>query len=265
MTSMDDDDDFYGDDDDHTSQMNNREAIRSQSNIFPLGYQDGIEIGKEQTLQRGFNAGLTEATLIAYKWSLLLGLISSMDVFYHHNKQFANTEHTPKLQDMENRLKTILNQHCSTPSIDLLKSKFIGYTHVDEVETTNKRSNGSCCSDSNNNNNNNGNNCNEANGDSCCKSEQKQQPQQQDDDDGCCKGNNKDDDAGCCKVQSKVTSPSSKAMSSPHRALTQEDDKALFEQLCNECKSLISLFGLDGNKIVNQVLVKQFNVINATQ
>ncbi|EFA80279.1 hypothetical protein PPL_07107 [Heterostelium album PN500] len=283
-------DDFYGDDD-HDINMFSNDAIRSQNNIFPIGYQDGLEDGKNQTLQRGFNEGLKESSEIAYKWSLLIGAISSLDVFYHHNKSMVSEEQSKlitSLEDMQSRLKAILNLHCSPPTIDMLKVKFNNYSHTDTTEsdlsahlskatiTSNKvdsccksSSSSSCCEDGDDSGCCGGSNNKQS---SNCKSQQQQEAEEEScnsdvdgDNSGCCGG--RGDDGGCCKKseeeESTTTTIKTTTLTSTSAPIIHiEEDKELFNKLCGECKEIFNRFGLDGNAIISSCVEKQFRVIN---
>ncbi|EFA78026.1 hypothetical protein PPL_08671 [Heterostelium album PN500] len=103
--------------------------------LYSKKYLGGKPLFREES---GFNEGLKESSEIAYKWSLLIGAISSLDVFYHHSKSMVIEEQSKlitSLEDMQSRLKAILNLHCSPPTIDMLKVKFNSYSHTETTES----------------------------------------------------------------------------------------------------------------------------------
>ncbi|EGG14935.1 hypothetical protein DFA_10809 [Cavenderia fasciculata] len=256
------DDDFYGSDDyDIVNNNNNnkdkdngsREAERSKGKIYPMGYRDGLEDGKNQTLQIGFNDGLKEGVIYGYNWSLLLGAVSSVDVFFHHNKHFAN-EHTSKLDDLITSLRVLIDSKLASPSVDVLKQKFMVYEHIDQptIVTKTKKS---------------------SNFDGCCGGSQN--------DDGCCKQVEEKEEntkSSCCStLESCSTTTTTTTTTNQDDQLQQQlqqkqqsnldekiqkefEEEKEFIRFRLECIEAINKCGLKGEQIINDCLTKKMTV-----
>ncbi|KYQ96850.1 hypothetical protein DLAC_04156 [Tieghemostelium lacteum] len=226
---MSDYDDFYGEDENSSfnqEYLPNKESDRELKKITPIGYQDGLEIGKEITLQKGFNDGFKEGADTGYKWSLLIGLISSIDVFYHQNKNLnSNTTAITKLDDLVNRLNIIVKDKTSPPSIELLKSKFKSYKvdGEEEFEREGNCMNNTISTSADNNS-------------------------------GCCGGSGSRGSTTCCKEESKLNINS---ITTPKI----EKKTVEFDTVCRECEDIITELGLDGKTMIKNLLSKSLNVI----
>ncbi|KAK5581143.1 hypothetical protein RB653_001171 [Dictyostelium firmibasis] len=296
-------DDFYGSDDhyDHNEEnkkidyLSNKDLDRSIQRITPIGYTDGLEIGKELTLQRGFNEGFKEASEISYKWSLLLGLVSSVDVFFHHNKQFVEeSKDTTILGKLVEKINKLIKEHCCSPSIEQLKEEFLNFKDIsinDKHQTitehgcckdnsstekatittkscknddSNKKSSG-CCGGScekekekeKENENENKNEKEKEKEDENENEKENEKCQDGDIDNGCCGVGGSGDDESCCK--SKNNKEETKVVEKFQFIIDKMGGK-LFEELSKECVDTISSFGLDGQKMLNDCLSKQFRV-----
>ncbi|KAF2073078.1 hypothetical protein CYY_005604 [Polysphondylium violaceum] len=262
---MSDDDDFYGNDNDtdQLAYLSNKESDRQVQQIFPIGYQDGLEIGKEITLQRGFNEGFIQGSTVAYRWSQLLGLISSLDVFFHHNKQYVpENVDSSILESLVEKINSIIKDKCSPPSIDDLKFRFINFQEEKENVVVNTTATSSCCSKDGNNSTNGC--CKDDNNDktACCSSgidinslKLNDNGQDQDDDDQCCGGGS--DKEGCCKSSSsstttKATPPA--IAKEPYQITLNQIQDALFHQIAKECVMTITKMGLDGEQLLQDCL-----------
>ncbi|KAN0047643.1 hypothetical protein ACTA71_002027 [Dictyostelium dimigraforme] len=269
-------DDFYGSDDHHDNDeskkidyLSNKDLDRSIQKIAPIGYTDGLEIGKELTLQRGFNEGFKEASEISYKWSLLLGLVSSVDVFFHHNKQFVGElKDTSILSNLVDKINRLIKEHCSSPSIEQLKEEFLNFKDIsiNEKDQATSTENGCCkaTSTSTSSTSTSTKSCKneefeqiECCGNGSCEKEIKKEGEKGEDDSGCCGGGNSNDE-GCCK--SKNNTEETNKQVEKFQFIINKMGGQLFEELSKECVDTISSFGLDGQGMLNDCLSKKFRV-----
>ncbi|EGC38816.1 hypothetical protein DICPUDRAFT_28038 [Dictyostelium purpureum] len=263
-------DDFFGSDNEDGDYSLNNDLNRTVQRISPIGYSDGLEIGKEKTLQRGFNEGFKQASEQSYKWSLLLGLVSSVDVFFHHNKQFANGKDTSVLGDLVDKINKVIKEQCSSPTIEELKAQFFNFkdertttTTTNTTSTSENESIDSCCKSNNIQKDKccgdegtckTDNKSNMAN-DNCCGGDNKgscDSNKTNEEDSGCCGGSGNDE--GCCK-SNKTNENELKEFK-----FVIEMGGQLFEDLSKECVSTISSFGLDGQNMLDNCLAKKFRV-----
>jgi len=282
------DDDFYGNDNDTTNHqyLSNKESDRQAQKIFPIGYQDGLEIGQEITLQRGFNEGFVQGSTIAYRWSQLLGLISSLDVFFHHNKQYIPDNVDSRiLESLVEKINSIIKDKCAPPSIGDLKSFFMSFKDDDsDLETTtttsktNSNSNSSCCKKDGSDTETNS--CGGNSETDCCKSNLIDNDIIDSDDnddinDKCCGGND-GQDSGCCKSnttnslsslslndnQSTITTTTTSTTKSKEtkRITMDQIQDELFQQVCRECVETIIKMGLDGKQLLKDCLKNTYRV-----
>ena len=55
-------DDFFGDDDEgdcFDGELGQREVAAAERNLHTIGFEEGVQIGKERALQKGFDAGFS--------------------------------------------------------------------------------------------------------------------------------------------------------------------------------------------------------------
>ncbi|KAN0041316.1 hypothetical protein ACTFIV_003854 [Dictyostelium citrinum] len=288
-------DDFYGSDDHYDNDeskkidyLSNKDLDRSIQKIAPIGYTDGLEIGKELTLQRGFNEGFKEASEISYKWSLLLGLVSSVDVFFHHNKQFVQeSKDTTILSNLVDKINRLIKEHCSSPSIEQLKEEFLNFKDISiddkyqSITSTSTSTENNCCKANTSSSTTTTTTTTSAaevstksckdkeskrsteccGGNGSCEKEKENEKCEQDDDvsgGGCCGGSNSTNDEGCCK--SKNNKKEETKESEKFHFIIDKMGGQLFEELSKECVDTISSFGLDGQKMLNDCLAKKFRV-----
>ncbi|KAM9942976.1 hypothetical protein ACTFIT_006371 [Dictyostelium discoideum] len=259
-------DDFYGSDEHFENDeikkvdyLSNKDLDRSIQKIAPIGYTDGLEIGKELTLQRGFNEGFKEASGISYKWSLLLGLVSSVDVFFHNNKQTMfdqESKDTSILSNLVDKINRLIKEHCSSPTIEQLKDEFLNFKDIsinDKDQTTTststelptkscKNEESECC------------------GNGSCEKEVENEKCEDDDDDsdGCCGGGGNTNDQGCCKSKNNKEEEEETKQLEKFQFIIDKMGGQLFDELSKECVDTISSFGLDGQKMLNDCLSKNF-------
>mmetsp|Transcript_16716 Transcript_16716/g.28686 ORF Transcript_16716/g.28686 Transcript_16716/m.28686 type:complete len:196 (-) Transcript_16716:416-1003(-) len=81
------DDDVWGlsgDEAAGTSGMNDDELQRErharQSQFFNAGYRDGVDAGKERSLQQGFNTGFAEGGQAGYEWGFLKATVRTLEL-----------------------------------------------------------------------------------------------------------------------------------------------------------------------------------------
>ncbi|KAM9978592.1 hypothetical protein ACTFIY_012340 [Dictyostelium cf. discoideum] len=257
-------DDFYGSDDHFENDeikkvdyLSNKDLDRSIQKIAPIGYTDGLEIGKELTLQRGFNEGFKEASGISYKWSLLLGLVSSVDVFFHNNKQTMfdqESKDTSILSNLVDKINRLIKEHCSSPTIEQLKEEFLNFKDISINDTTSTSAAATTTELSTKSCKNEESDC--CGNGSCEKEVENEKCEQGDDDDddsGCCGGNT--NDQGCCKSKNNKKEEETKQLEK-FQFIIDKMGGQLFDELSKECVDTISSFGLDGQKMLNDCLSK---------
>jgi hypothetical protein len=76
------DDDVWGSDSEgehgrHVSSELDQEWQARQSQFHTLGYRDGVEAGKNSSVQEGFNLGYAEAAVAGFNWGVARGLASA--------------------------------------------------------------------------------------------------------------------------------------------------------------------------------------------
>ena len=79
---LDDDDDVWGSDSEgeggrHISSELDHEWQARQNQFHTLGYRDGVEAGKNSSVQEGFNLGYAEATVAGFNWGVARGLTTA--------------------------------------------------------------------------------------------------------------------------------------------------------------------------------------------
>ncbi|KAG0627820.1 hypothetical protein M758_2G230400 [Ceratodon purpureus] len=76
------DDDVWGSDSEveggrHVSSELEHEWQARQNQFHTLGYRDGVEAGKNSSVQEGFNLGYAEATVAGFNWGVARGVTSA--------------------------------------------------------------------------------------------------------------------------------------------------------------------------------------------
>ena len=76
-----DDDDFWGGSSDEEAagkEHLEREWRAREANFHSSGYLEGLEAGKRETVQRGFNEGFADGSLQGFEWGAARGALSAM-------------------------------------------------------------------------------------------------------------------------------------------------------------------------------------------
>eukprot|EP00238_Polyblepharides_amylifera_P001395 CAMPEP_0196572462 /NCGR_PEP_ID=MMETSP1081-20130531/2515_1 /TAXON_ID=36882 /ORGANISM="Pyramimonas amylifera, Strain CCMP720" /LENGTH=204 /DNA_ID=CAMNT_0041889797 /DNA_START=594 /DNA_END=1208 /DNA_ORIENTATION=+ len=78
---MKDEDDVWGSSDEDDKEELIREGRYRERNCWNSGYRDGIDEGKLESVQEGFDIGFPQGATAGYEWGSLRGVISTLQAF----------------------------------------------------------------------------------------------------------------------------------------------------------------------------------------
>ncbi|XP_015273397.1 PREDICTED: yae1 domain-containing protein 1 isoform X1 [Gekko japonicus] len=112
------------------------------------GYREGVEAGKELTLQQGFNQGYEEAVKVMFSCGQLKGNVSALLSWCHNNR--CDSAVLNRVTDLLNEIKkyeedTIKDLNCTHPQpsltdlLDTVEDMDLGYVHSPEDQPNGAR------------------------------------------------------------------------------------------------------------------------------
>ncbi|KAF9408923.1 hypothetical protein BGZ94_002146 [Podila epigama] len=267
-----DQDDVWGDEDNvaYDRVIAEKEWSKLHENYGNAGYREGIEEGKEGTLQQGFNQGWSEGVQYGYELGRLRGLISPLVEYIQSSEQKKTdicSSRQISAQDLEQWIKEATALVKELVELDIAKvfdkayfddglgPQLIKSTSTPTSDSTSgtrqksdASSSGGCCG---------GKSSGSANKDGCCKSSKDMDQQESttaqketvtESGSGCCGGKS----TGTCS-SSKTTLPehtkestneSPKLLPSGLPALSTRPDQVMEEYRCR-VKKLLKVFEMD--------------------
>ncbi|GJJ68823.1 hypothetical protein EMPS_01169 [Entomortierella parvispora] len=170
------DDDIWGDDDNvsYDRSIAEREWSRLHENFGNSGYLEGIEEGKESTLQDGFNQGWSEGVQYGHELGRLRGLISPLLEYIQSSSRGAsNTSSTDLLRSLDETQQKTWIQTASDLVKELIEldiAKVFDKAYFDDglgpnstSKTQQQTTDSGCC----------GGSSSKSGNESCCKSDNK--------------------------------------------------------------------------------------------
>ncbi|KAG0563346.1 hypothetical protein KC19_8G023200 [Ceratodon purpureus] len=127
------DDDVWGSDSEveggrHASSELDHEWQARQNQFHTLGYRDGVEAGKNSSVQEGFNVGYAEATVAGFNWGVARGLTSAFAAL-----PAAVKEKLVGAGEARGRLEALEASICRYSSTDSLRSFYRDLGQTPEV------------------------------------------------------------------------------------------------------------------------------------